>query len=75
MRGDAVGVGDIGEVPGGARSAGDTAGDDDGGGAGRDYHTSIVRGFDCIEHDASKGPSGNRVSVGDGARGERAWGL
>jgi hypothetical protein len=40
MRGDAVGVGDIDEVPGGARSAGDTAGDDDGGGAGREYHTS-----------------------------------
>jgi hypothetical protein len=31
MRGDGVGVGDIGEVQGDARSPGDTAGDDDGG--------------------------------------------
>jgi hypothetical protein len=69
-RGDAVGVGDISEVPGGARSAGDAAGDDDGGGAGREYHTSFVRGFDCIERDASTEPSGDRVSVGDSARGE-----
>ena len=33
MRGDGVGVGDIGEVHGDARGAGDTAGGDDGGGA------------------------------------------
>jgi hypothetical protein len=31
MRGDGVGVGDIGQVPGHARIAGDAAGDDDGG--------------------------------------------
>jgi len=35
MRGDGVGVGDIGEVHGDARGAGDTAAGDDGGGAGR----------------------------------------
>jgi hypothetical protein len=38
MRVDGMGVGDIGEVPGDARSAGDTA-DDDGGGAGRERTT------------------------------------
>ena len=37
MRGDGVGVGDVGAVPGGAGSSGDSAGDDDGGGAGREH--------------------------------------
>ena len=31
MRGDGVGVGDVGEVPGGARGSGHAAGGDDGG--------------------------------------------
>jgi hypothetical protein len=44
VRGDAVGVGDIGEVPGDARSAGDTAGGDDGGGAGRERDAGVVGG-------------------------------
>jgi hypothetical protein len=42
MRGDGVGVGDIGEVPDDARSAGDTAGDDDGAGAGRQRDAGLV---------------------------------
>ena len=33
MRGDGMGVGDIGAVPGVAWGSGDSAGDDDGGGA------------------------------------------
>jgi hypothetical protein len=70
MRGDGVGVGDIGEVPGDARSAGDTAGDDDGGGAGRERDAGVVGGRGGLERDASTEPSGDRVGVGDGARGE-----
>jgi hypothetical protein len=35
LRGDGVGVGDIGEVRGDTRGAGDAAGDDDGGAATR----------------------------------------
>ena len=70
MRGDGVGVGDIGEVPGDARSAGDAAGDDDGGGAGRQRDAGVVGGRGGIERDASTEPSGDRVGVGDGARGE-----
>ena len=70
MRGDRVGVGDIGEVPGDARSAGGTARDDDGGGAGRERDAGLVGGRGGIERDASTEPSGDRVGVGDGARGE-----
>ena len=71
MRSDGVGVGDIGEMSGfSVCSSGDTAGDDDGGGAGRERHTRMVRGFPSLELDASTEPSGDRVGVGDGARGE-----
>ena len=70
MRGDGVGVGDIGEVPGDARSAGGTARDDDGGGAGRERDAGMVGGRGCLERDASTEPCGDRVGVGDGARGE-----
>ncbi len=67
MRGDGVGVGDIGEVPGDARSAGDAAGDDDGGGAWRQLDAGVVGGRGGIERDGSTEPSGDRVGVGDGA--------
>jgi hypothetical protein len=70
MRGDGVGVGDIGEVPGDARSAGDAAADDDGGGAERQRDAGVVGGCGGIERDGSTEPSGDRVGVGDGARGE-----
>jgi hypothetical protein len=70
MRGDGVGVGDIGEVPGHARSAGDAAADDDGGAAGRQHDAGVVGGRRGLERDGSTEPSGNRVGVGDGARGE-----
>ena len=71
MRGDRVGVGDIGEVHGDARGAGDTAGGDDGGGAGRrERDAGVVGGRGGIERDASTEPGGDRVGVGDGARGE-----
>ena len=68
MRGDRVGVGDIGEVPGDARSAGDTARDDDGGGAGRERDAEMVGGRGGIERDASTEPSRDRVGVDDDAR-------
>ena len=71
MRGDGVGVGDIGEVHGDARGAGDTAAGDDGGGAGRrERDAGVVGGRGGIERDAWTEPSGDRVGVGDGARGE-----
>jgi hypothetical protein len=70
MRGDGVGVGDIGEVPWDARSSRNTSGDDDGGGAGRQRDAGVVDGRGGIERDGSTEPSGDRVGVGDGARGE-----
>jgi hypothetical protein len=65
-----VGVGDIGDVPDDARSAGDAAADDDGWGAGRQRDAGVVGGRRGLERDGSTEPSGDRVGVGDGARGE-----
>ena len=70
MRGDGVGVRDIGEVHGDARGAGDTAAGDDGGGAGWKQDAGVVGGRWGNERDAAAEPSGDRVGVGDGARGE-----
>ena len=70
MRGDAVGVGDIAEVPDILWGAGDAAGDDDGGGAGRQRDAGVVGRREGLERDGSTEPSGDRVGVGDGARGE-----
>jgi hypothetical protein len=70
LRGDGVGVGDIGEVPGDARSAGDWAFNLDGGAAGRQRDARVVGGRRGRERDGSTEPSGDRVGVGDGARGE-----
>ena len=42
MRGDGVGVGDVGEVHGGARGSGHTAGGDDGGGSGGQRESGMV---------------------------------
>ena len=61
-----MGVGDIGEVPGDARSAGDAAADDDGGEAGRQRDAGVVGGRGGIERDGSTEPSGDRVGVVDG---------
>jgi len=69
MRGDGLGVGDIGEVQLDARSPGDAAGGDDGGGAGREQDAGVVGGRGGIERHASSEPSGDRLGVGDGARG------
>ena len=42
MRGDGVGVGDVGEVRGGAWGSGDAAGGDDGRGSGREREPGMV---------------------------------
>jgi len=68
MRGDGVGVGDIGEVPGDAWKTGDTAGGDDGRGAGSERDTGMVGGLGVFDRDATAEPSGDRVGVGDDPR-------
>ena len=68
MRGDGVAVGDISEVRGDAWGSGDTAGGDDGGGAGRERDTGMVGGLGRVERDAEAEPGGDRVGVSDGTR-------
>ena len=68
MRGDGVGVGDIGEVHGDGRSSGDSTGDDDGRGERRQHDARVVGGRGLIERDGSSEPSRHRVGVSDGAR-------
>ncbi len=70
MRGDAVGIGDIGEMPADARGPGDTAGVDDAGEAGWEHDAGVVGGCGGIERDKSWERCGDRVGVGDGARDE-----
>ena len=70
MRGDGVGVGDVGEVSGGTWGAGDPAGGDDGGGAGREWDAGMVSGPRGAERDATTEPSGDGIDVGDGAWGK-----
>ena len=67
MRGDGVGVGDVGEVPGGAWGGGHTAGGDDGGGSGREHDGGMVGGHVRGEHDAATERSGDGIGVDDGA--------
>jgi hypothetical protein len=69
MRGDGLGVGDIGEGQRYLRSPGDTAVGDDGGGAGREQDAGVVGGRWGIERGASTERGGDRLGVGDGARG------
>ena len=72
MRGDSVGVGDIGAVQGGLWSSGDTACGDDGRGAIRQRDCGILDGHWQGERDEGIQQGGNRVGVRDGARGW-AW--
>ena len=67
MRGDGVGVGDVGEVHGGARGSGHAAGGDDGRGAGRQHEQAWSMDV-AAEHERGQ-PGGDGVGVGDGARG------
>ena len=66
MRGDGVGVGDIGEVPGVGGSEGDTAGGDDGRGAGRERECGVDGGRGRDERDTGREPGRDGVGVGDG---------
>jgi hypothetical protein len=65
-----VGVGDIGELSWDAWSKRHAEADDDGGGVGRQRDAGVVGGRGGLERDGSTEPSGDRVGVGDGARGE-----
>ena len=74
MRGDGVGVGDIGEVPSFTWGARHQTGDDDGGDAGRERDARVVGGHRRAERDAAAEPGGDGVELGDGARGEHGAG-
>ena len=74
MRGDGVGVGDVGEVHGGAWEAGHTAGGDDGRGAVWEWIIGLLYGRGGFERDERVQPCGDGVGVGDGARGG-AWAI
>jgi hypothetical protein len=62
MRGDGVGVGDVGAVPGGAWCSGHTAGGDDGGRAVRE-HGSAMYSVD-VQRGMSVTGRGNRGGTG-----------
>jgi hypothetical protein len=70
MRGDRVGVGDIGALQGGARGSGDASCGDDGRGAIRQRDRGILDGHWQGELDEGLQQGGDRVGVSDGARGE-----
>ena len=65
MRGDGVGVGDVGEVPGGAWSSGDSAGDDDGRGARREHDAgcSVDGGMSVMRRQNRAGTGSASVTV------------
>jgi hypothetical protein len=69
MRGDRVGVGDIGAVQDGTWGSGDAASGDDGRGAIRQRDRSILDGHWKCERDEGIQQGGDRVDVGDCARG------
>ena len=74
MRGDGVGVGDVGEVSGMVRERGDTAGGDDSGGAGRERERGVVGGPWRGEYGSTREQGGDGVGVSDGARCEHGAG-
>jgi hypothetical protein len=67
MRGDGVGVGDVGAVPFILGGAGDAAGGDDGGRADRERQRHALGGCGRLERDRTVQRCGDGVSVGDGA--------
>ena len=69
MRGDGVGIGDIGEMQGGSRGAGvETCGGDGWVGVG-EPDGGVVDGRAGAERDAGGKSGGGRVSIDDGAWG------
>ena len=69
MRGDRVGVGDIGAVQGGARGSGDASCGDDGRGAAWQRDRSILDGHWECERDEGIQQGGDRDCIGDVSRG------
>ena len=67
MRGDRVGVGDIGEVSDGTSASGDTSDGDDGRGAGQQRDARLVIGCGRAEHGTKEQPCRDRIGVSDGA--------
>ena len=65
MRGDTVGVGDVGEVQGRTRGAGHASGCDDGRGAERERQSGIVVRPRVDEHHAQEQPRWDRIDIGD----------
>ena len=70
MRGYGVGVGDVGEVSGGAWDKGDTACHHDRCCSRADPVTGMVGGYDALERDAASQRCRDRIGVCDGARGK-----
>ena len=68
MRGDGVGVGDVGALSCGARGRRDTSGGDDGRGAGGKRDAGVVGGHSRNEQDAADEPRWHGISVDDGTR-------
>jgi hypothetical protein len=69
MRGDRVGVGDVGTVQGGARGSGDASCGDDGRESIRQRDRSILDGPWQVDLDEGLQQGGDRVGVGDSAWG------
>ena len=65
MRGIGLGVGDVGEMPGGAWSTGYQTSGDDGRGAGRERDTGMVSRRGSSECGAAGKPCRNRVDLAD----------
>ena len=70
LRIDGMGVGDIGEVPGGTRQSRHEAGGDDGRGAGRERDEGMVDRCTRAEHGGLAEPCRHRIGINHGAWGE-----
>jgi hypothetical protein len=68
MRGDGMAVGDVGAVSFGAWDRRDTAGGDDGRGAGGQRDPGLVGGLSRTEQDAESEPRRHGIGVDDGTR-------
>ena len=71
MRGIGLGVGDVGEMPGGAWSTGYQTSGDDGRGAGRERDTGMVCRRGRAERDAAAEPCGDGVKLNYSAWGKQ----
>ena len=67
MRGDRVGVGDVGEVPCGTRITRDASGGDDGRGSRGKHDGGLVVGHGGDERGWSGQPGRDRLGIDDGA--------